>query len=88
MTFRSQLGSLIHMEDSRGAWNIVQYAYSRFKRVPRSVLADFIHAVVLVYDEVYFLRETLEETLDRQNAMEAYADSRSVYYVIAKDGYS
>lgn len=54
-----QLGFLVLMVDEEGITNIVQYGYSRRRKITRSVMAAEHHALILGFDFSYVIRETI-----------------------------
>lgn len=82
---KRQVGPAVLMVDDRNHVDVVHYGSSRCRKVSRSVVGVEVYALVHAFDHAYMVHKTLEELLGRQVTLEAFASSRTLFNVIAKD---
>lgn len=83
-SYKSHLGFVIALVDYRGVGNIVHLGSSRCKRVVGSVLAAELHGLTYGFDRAYLLNNLTSKTLSRRIPLEAYVDSKTLFYLVAK----
>ena len=83
---KSQMGFVIVLCDSNGDANILYYGSTACNRVTRSVMAAELLGLVYGFDNAYLLQHMLTEILGYTVPVDAYADSKIVFDIIAKRG--
>lgn len=76
---------IVLLIDSEDNANLIHFSSARCRRVTRSVMAAELHALVLAFDFGFVIREMVAEVLQRDVAIEALVDSKTVFDVVAKD---
>lgn len=81
-----QLGFVIITSDRDGHSNIVHYGSSSCKQVTRSVMAAEDHALILGFYQAFVTPDLLRELIGRPIDIAAVLNSKTLFYIVAKDG--
>ena len=81
---KSQLGFVVVLSDETGKANILHYGSTKCKQVARSVMAAELHALLYGFDNSYMAQSMLQDVLGQEICIDAYVDSQTVFYVVAK----
>lgn len=60
---RGQLGFAVFIVEAKGLANIIHYGSAKCKRVTRSVTASELHTLIIVFGEVFVIRDAVFEIL-------------------------
>lgn len=82
----SQLGFVVPIADAKGQCNILHYSSSKYKRVTRTVISAETHALVLLFDHAFVVRDMVSEMVNHDVSLEAYVHSKTFFEVLAKQG--
>lgn len=86
MKDKIQLGYLIILADSNRNANIIQFSSSRCQCVPRSVLEIYVNSLFLSFDTPFTIQNLIGEIKGHKSWIEAYVESKTVFYYIEKQG--